>query len=103
MRYPQLPISSLPAWAKLNDVNFFDISVQELPQKGFGLASDRSLTSKDVYDVPTLLTVPKDLVLCAETVEEYAKVDKHFKELLGVAGGVVCRFGLLYHVIIIVC
>jgi len=33
--------------------------------------------------------VPKDLILSAETVEEHAKVDKHFKELLSAAGGQV--------------
>ncbi len=47
------------------------------------------MSSKDTFDIPTLLTVPKDLILSAEAIEEYAKTDKHFRELLGAAGGVV--------------
>jgi hypothetical protein len=85
-----LPITALPAWSKLNDVSFIDIEVQELPEsKGFGLVSSRNLSSEDTYDIPTLLEIPRDLVLSAEAVEEWAKADGNFKELLGAAGGKV--------------
>jgi len=90
MRREQLPLTALPAWSKLNDVSFIDISVQELnDSKGSGLVTSRALSSKATYDIPTLLVVPHDLILSAEAIEEYAKVDQHFRELLKVAGGKV--------------
>lgn len=90
MHHPHLPITALPAWSKLNDVNFLDISVQDLgSEKGYGLITSRALSSKEVFDVPTLLIVPHDLVLGAEVVEEHAKVDAHFKQVLELFGGKV--------------
>lgn len=103
MQRQQLPVTALPAWSKLNDVNFLDISVEDLgSKKGYGLVTSRALNSENVFDVPTLLTVPHDLLLSAEAVEEHAKVDPHFKHLLGVFGGKVnfCLcFGVLYVVV----
>ncbi len=87
----KLPITALPAWSKLNDVNFLDICVQDLKgSKGFGLVTERRLCSKEILDSPTGGSIPHDLVLSAETVEEFAKVDQHLRQLLDVAGGKVC-------------
>jgi hypothetical protein len=84
-----LPISALPAWAKLNDVTFYDTKVQQLPGKGFALVADKRLTSVDTFDRPTLLSIPRDLILSAEAVEEHAKADKDFRKLLDLSGGKV--------------
>jgi hypothetical protein len=89
MRRAQLPIEALPAWCKLNDVTFLDTTVKNLGAKGFGLVTERTLSSKDVFDSPTLLLIPNDLVLSAEAVEEHGKVDHHFKQLIDAAGGKV--------------
>jgi len=90
MRREQLPIAALPAWSKLNDVSLIDISIQDLgDSKGSGLVTSRALSSKNTYDIPTLLIIPHDLILSAEAIEEHAKVDQHFRELLKVAGGKV--------------
>ncbi len=90
MHLEQLPITALAPWSKLNDVNFLDIKVQHLgSSKGFGLVTERALSSKNTFDIPTLLIVPHDLILSAEAVEEHAKVDHHFRQLLEVAGGKV--------------
>ncbi len=91
MRRAELPISALPAWTKLNDVIFYDISVHDIEGKGFGLVADRHLSSEDAFDMPVLLRVPRDLILSKEAVEEYAQVDKDFQELLTAAGGLVCH------------
>lgn len=40
------------------------------------------------------MVVPKDLVLSSEAVEEWGKVDGHFRELLDRAGGKVCLSSL---------
>ena len=64
MRREQLPIAALPAWSKLNDVSFIDISIQDFrDSKGSGLITSRALSSKDTYDIPTLLIIPHDLIL----------------------------------------
>ncbi|TVY93002.1 SET domain-containing protein [Lachnellula willkommii] len=96
MHREQLPITALPAWSKLNDVSFIDISVQDLNgSKGSGLVTSRALSSKATYDIPTLLVIPHDLILSAEAIEEHAKVDQHFCELLEVAGGKSLRGDML--------
>mgnify|MGYP003639028256 FL=1 len=51
--------------------------------------TSRDLNSKDVFDVPTLMIVPNELMLSAEAVEEWGKVDAHFKEVLEKVGGKV--------------
>lgn len=90
MHRPHLPITALPAWSKLNDVSFLDIDVHDLGSaKGYGLFTSCSLSSKDVHDVPMLLNVLHDLILSTEAVEEQAKVDAHFKQLLEAFGGKV--------------
>jgi hypothetical protein len=94
MRRATLPISALPAWCKLNDVTFLDIAVKELGFRGFGLITERGLSSEDTFEIPTLLLVPHDLVLSAEAVEEHGKVDHHFKQLVDAAGKNVSTFVL---------
>jgi hypothetical protein len=98
MRRAELPITALPAWTKLNDVTFYDISVHDIEGKGFGLVANRHLSSDDTFDMPVLLRIPKDLILSAEVVEEHAQVDKDFRELLAAAGGVVRNYNLPYHI-----
>jgi len=87
MRRTRLPINALPAWCKLNDISFLGINVQDLGgTKGLSIVTQRPLNSKDIFDIPTLLIVPNDLILSAEAIEGHAKVDQHFRQLLEVAG-----------------
>jgi hypothetical protein len=88
MKRAQLPITALQAYAKLNDISFQGVGVQDLGEKGFGLAAERSLDSENT-DSPGLLHIPHAIILCAEVVEEHAKFDQHFRQLLDVAGGKV--------------
>lgn len=91
MRRGEFSLNALPAWCALNDVSFIDVKVDDVEGRGYGLVADRDLINdEDNVEVPTLLTVPKDLVLSAEAVEEYAKVDKNFRELYEAAGHQVC-------------
>ena len=81
------PLETLPAWAALNDLDFFDVKVATTPSRGQGLVAERTLSRlEDTFDIPTLLRIPNKLVLSAETVELYAKVDGNFKQLLDSAG-----------------
>lgn len=94
MRPSHLPISSLLAFAKFNDIIFENIAVERNEEYGgYGLAATTILDSIEEDSCPTLLKVPKDLILCAETIAEHSKVDKHFRELLEVAGCKVIMFG----------
>ena len=86
-----LHLTALPAWCKLNDVNFLDSKVEDLGgSKGFGLITERSLNSKETFDIPTLLAIPRDLILSGVAVEEHAKADGAFRQLIETAGGKVC-------------
>jgi hypothetical protein len=87
MSPPELPIDALPAWARLNDIAFIDIKVVNTEGKGYGVVCERKLSTEEgTFDLPTLLTVPHSLVLNGEAVNEYAKEDRNFRQLLDVAG-----------------
>jgi hypothetical protein len=87
MRRGEFSLQAFPAWCAFNDVGFFDVHVEDTGESGYGLITDRELRNdEDNVKIPTLLTVPKDLVLSAAAVDEYAKVDKNFRDLLEGAG-----------------
>ncbi|KAH8671115.1 hypothetical protein BX600DRAFT_239117 [Xylariales sp. PMI_506] len=87
MRRGEFSIQALPAWCGFNDVSFFDVKVAEIEGSGLGLVAERDLVNEpDNVEIPSLLSIPKELVLSAEAVEEYAKEDKNFRDLLSVAG-----------------
>ncbi|KAK4139859.1 uncharacterized protein C8A04DRAFT_40383 [Dichotomopilus funicola] len=87
MHRPTLPIQGLPVWARLNGVSFHNITVANTEGKGYGVVSNTELNaSQDTADGPVLLSVPHGLILNAAAVEEYAKEDKSFKQLLDAVG-----------------
>ncbi|KAI0833191.1 SET domain-containing protein [Hypoxylon sp. FL0890] len=88
MRRGHFSPDDLPAWCALNDVAFVDVKVADISGRGYGLIAERDLPGNEDENVelPALLTVPKDLVLSAEGVEEYAKENKDFRQLLDIAG-----------------
>lgn len=81
MEKPGLPIEALPAWALLNGITLPHVKVSNIEGKGFGVVSDGELKS----EVP-LMTVPNNLILNLQAVDEYAKEDKNFKQLLDAVG-----------------
>lgn len=91
MRPPALPVSSLRTWAKFNGIEFEEVSVEKNKEYGgYGVVSTTTLDSApDQEGNLTVLNVPKDLILSAETIAEHAKVDKHFREILEAVGGSV--------------
>ncbi|ESZ96834.1 hypothetical protein SBOR_2782 [Sclerotinia borealis F-4128] len=97
MIFSPLPLSSLPAWSKLNNVDFLDTAVssmtleiemsdhsEEVVQRG--IITTRALSSVDTFDIPTLLEIPKELVLCREFLLEERKLDSHFEQLRELVG-----------------
>ncbi|UNI15830.1 hypothetical protein JDV02_002326 [Purpureocillium takamizusanense] len=83
---PQLPLDAFPAWALLNDVTFSGVKLQQTKDKGFGLVVDGDLGPSEGGNASPLMRIPQDLVLSAEAVDEYSKVDQSFKQLLETAG-----------------
>ncbi|EFQ35067.1 SET domain-containing protein [Colletotrichum graminicola] len=87
MAASQLPLDTLSTWAMFNDVDLVDVEAREIPGCGLGLVSNKDLSrEEETLDIPTLLRIPHELILSAEAVENYAKVDKNFRQLLNVAG-----------------
>ncbi|KXH58284.1 SET domain-containing protein [Colletotrichum salicis] len=87
MASTQLPLETLSTWTMFNDVDLVDVEAREIPGCGLGLLSNKELSrEKETFDIPTLLRIPGELVLSAEAVENYAKVDKNFRQLLEAAG-----------------
>ncbi|TDZ32500.1 SET domain-containing protein 8 [Colletotrichum spinosum] len=87
MSTAKLPVDTLSTWAMFNDVDLVDVEAREIPGCGLGLLSNKDLSrEEETFDIPTLLRIPHELVLSAEAVENYAKVDKNFCQLLDAAG-----------------
>ncbi|GFP56274.1 SET domain-containing protein 8 [Trichoderma asperellum] len=88
MAASQLPIEALPAWALLNDVEFTSAEVRSIDGKGLGLVAKNNIpgVSDDASNTAAIIRIPRELVLSAEAVEAYAKVDQNFRQLLEVAG-----------------
>ncbi len=99
MSQAQLPIESLPAWLVLNDISFLDVGIASVTDRGYGVVAERKLTTaEETFDIPSLLTIPHDLVLNTEAVDQYAKVDHNFRLLLDAVGHQVrTDLGIIYH------
>ncbi|KAF3058671.1 SET domain-containing protein 8 [Daldinia childiae] len=96
MRRGHFSLNELPAWSTLNGVNFLDVIVASINGRGNGLVAKKDLISQESDSEPlTLLTIPKELVLSAEGVEEYAKENKYFRQLLDTAGRQSARGDIL--------
>ena len=78
----QLSLNALPAWCRLNDVDFFNVKIVPVDGCGMGIVAKRNLsTAHDVLGGPELIKVPRDLILSADLVDEYSKQDENFSEL----------------------
>lgn len=86
MKRGHFPIDSLPAWCVLNDVQFVDVKVHDIEGRGYGLMAEKDLANENNNENCTILKVPGDLVLSSQSVEEYAKENKEFRQLLDAAG-----------------
>lgn len=88
----RLPLQALPVWMDLNNAVFSRVEVQPIQHKGHGLVAilqaqaDLGNDDKDGQSQSPLITVPHELVLNAEAVEQYAKEDKNFRALLDACG-----------------
>lgn len=83
MRREVFSLQDLPAWCALNNVNFHNVKIEKTEDRGYGLVADADLPPSGANAV---LEIPQDLILSAQEVENYAKIDKNFRDLLENAG-----------------
>lgn len=87
MKNTSLPLGQLETWSKLNNIVLHNVKVtsqvvtQDGSDKGGGLFATADHAASDV-----LLSVPSDLVLSKEQVEQCAKTDARLKEVLDAVG-----------------
>jgi hypothetical protein len=77
----QLPQNAFVSWAVLNDVTFDRTAPGTILGRGGALLAKEDLNA-DEDSSNILLTVPKDLILSLERVQDHAKADKDFREVL---------------------
>lgn len=95
MRITPLPLSALPLWCRSNNIEFLDTAVSsskiclqgDNPSPPNGITTTRALTTVNTCDIPTVLDIPKDLVLGKDFLSEIEMVDHHFKQLRELVGG----------------
>ncbi|KAI1081255.1 SET domain-containing protein [Whalleya microplaca] len=96
MKRGQFSLKDLPAWSVLNNVTFVDVKASDVHGRGYGLSAGKDLINEeDTSEDPVLLIVPRDLVLSAEGVQEYARENKDFRQLLDAAGHQSTRCDIL--------
>ena len=80
----RLPPTALSAWATLNNVEYHGVHIRYLgDNQGFGAVAQRT---GPIQKGQVLMNIPADLILAAETVENWAKTDRHLRELLSAVG-----------------
>lgn len=87
MTEPSQSIADFPAWALLNGIDINDLSLHDIPGKGFGFVVTKQLealkgAANESRPGRNLIRIPRDLILSAEAVGDYAKVDQNFNLLL---------------------
>lgn len=78
-----MPLENLYAWSQLNQVKLIDTAVETHILAPDGTDKGGGLVAKSTHGPgEVLLKVPLDLLLSKERVEQHAKGDKFFRELL---------------------
>jgi hypothetical protein len=79
-------LTDFHSWATFNGARLDGVRVGLI--KGSELKGASVSATRELSQTPNqnLITVPRDLVLCLEKVEEFAKSDKHLREVLQALG-----------------
>ncbi|MCJ1250822.1 hypothetical protein MMC30_008050 [Trapelia coarctata] len=84
MQRSSLPLGALPAWLALNNVSMNGIAISSAAEgKGSGIFATGDTSAEDT---PTLIAVPRDLVLSLSTIWEHAKSDHDLDQVLRATG-----------------
>lgn len=75
--------AAFSSWARLNEVDFRATRPATIDGRGSALVASRVVESSiDGAEMPCLLKVPQDLILSISRVQEHAKIDRDFREVL---------------------
>ena len=83
MRRDRLPITSLAAWARLNDVPLDNVEIREL-ENGFGCGIVSTIAATE--HGTEFLAIPPELVLNVGLAWLYAKNDSYLRSILEANG-----------------
>ncbi|KAJ9351864.1 hypothetical protein C8Q69DRAFT_267476 [Paecilomyces variotii] len=95
MKREYLPIEALPAWSKLNGISFNGVAFERFQaedgtDKGSGVVATEEKYNGDPESEESkpefLITVPPDMVLSLDLVQNYAKSDRYLREVLEAVG-----------------
>lgn len=78
----QLPSASFRLWIKHNEIQFAHTVPGAVDGKGSALLAEECLDDNKNDYATVLMVVPKDLILSLGRVQEHAKEDKEFREVL---------------------
>ncbi|KAG6036032.1 hypothetical protein E4U41_005828 [Claviceps citrina] len=99
---PMDPMEAFPTWAHFSGVRFTGVKLQHVGHgRGLGLVAvaGSDVHGSTVEQTPAVLRVPHELVLSAEAVENYAKIDHNFQHLRHVAGRKSTRGDILLYLV----
>ena len=82
----QLPEDAFVTWAELNNVSFHHAVPGAIAGRGRALLANAELNKPSEDTDTILLTVPRDMILSLERVQEHVKVDQYFREFLDSLG-----------------
>jgi len=91
----RLSVDLLPSWAAFNNVRLDGIKIAPMPgfeDRGSTIVARRHLDQR--HDQP-IMTIPSDLILSLGRVQEHAKADADFRQVLEALAD-FGRVGLLY-------
>lgn len=92
MKREYLPLETLPSWAHLNGITTNGVAFQKLAptdgaDKGTAIvATEERSNANEEAGGDVLLSVPADMVLSLQTVENHAKSDRYLREVLDAVG-----------------
>lgn len=75
-----VPLEALPPWASLNGATLDHVKPGVIPGRGGALLASIALDASKLEG--PLLRVPRDLILGIERIQEHARVDRDFREVL---------------------
>lgn len=83
MNLQKLPVSAIPAWAKVNGISLNGVTISQLTgDRGLGVVGDGGNSD----GTGPLMLVPADLILSVQNVFIFAKSDQYLREVLEASG-----------------
>lgn len=83
MHLQKLPVSAIPAWAKVNGISLNGVTISQLTgDRGLGVVGDGGNSDR----TGPLMRVPAELILSVQNVFVFAESDQHLREVLEATG-----------------